>query len=484
MSFFPSNASPGLGRSRPSFKPRLEQLEDRCVPARLLTPVIFVPGQPASLPSDFVAAVNAPAPDPDDILEKLNYFLTHLGAQPEDLTSIFELNPFAGFSDDKIVSPTNALVDALEDKGYVLGVNLFIAAHDWRMPIAPPELVDADDGILRIGTTLDGSDDVFDTGLDYMAYWMDQASEAWLARTGKALKTVDVISHSEGYLLARAYVSSTLYRGTYIDDDNISSKLPSIRNWVSLGAPNGGASGIYNLLQNNFNNDLGNADDGSGLYPIVELAYLALTALDQDIIAPDGSTLFESTDPDPDPLDFIQQYMPSLRAEMPTYGFLDIGSDVNDDAFFRNDLLLDVNFDGPGGNFFGDPNGFVKRLKKMSVFYGAALPTESLVVTVTDGAPLEVLPLSTDPLAFGETQTTTTGPDRFQDITTPQNGDSVLPLQSSEELFKAYHHRKLKLYPQERQEITHNALVTDDQIHEQILNILGVKKGRHWHQGH
>jgi len=482
MLHFSSKVSTGLGRARLSFKPCLEQLEDRCVPARLLTPVIFVPGQPASLPSDFVELVNSG----EDVLAAaaLTEFLTHLGAQPEDLTSIFELKPFPapvpGLPNFDIVSPTNALVDALEDKGYVLGVNLFIAAHDWRMPIAPPELIDADDGILRIGTTLDGSDDVFDTGLDYLAYWMDQAGEAWRARTGRSLKEVDIISHSEGYLLTRAYVSSTLYRGKYIDDDDIASKLPAIRNWVSLGAPNGGASGIYNLLQNNFNNDLGNADDGSGLYPIVELAYLAVTELGLDIIRPDGdldNPLFEGGTV-PDPLDFIQQYMPSLRAEMPTYGFLDNGLDVNTDPDFRNDLLLDVNVAGPGRNFFGNPNGFVKRLKTMSVFYGTALPTESLALTQT--GPGSLLPLSPDAADFNDLQPTTGSPPWLLDVTTPKNGDRVLPLQSSETLFKQYRHRNLKLYPQNRPEIDHNALVTDDKIHERILKILGVK-ARHRH---
>ena len=40
---------------------------------------------------------------------------------------------------------------------------------------------------------------------------------SWLAQTGESLRQVDVISHSEGYLLTRAYVSSTLYNGTYTD---------------------------------------------------------------------------------------------------------------------------------------------------------------------------------------------------------------------------------------------------------------------------
>src|SRR4051794_15338335 len=124
MTFFPSQASKTTGCSRPSFKPQLETLEDRCVPASLsrpLTPIIFVPGQPASLPTDFVAAVNRD--DAPGAVAALNNFLTHLGTDPAKLTSIFDLDPVPGLPQFDIVSPTNSLVEALKGKGYVLGVN-------------------------------------------------------------------------------------------------------------------------------------------------------------------------------------------------------------------------------------------------------------------------------------------------------------------------------------------------------------------------
>ncbi|MBL8797380.1 MAG: hypothetical protein JNM56_25990 [Planctomycetia bacterium] len=82
-------------RNRPgSFVPQLETLEDRCVPARIspsLTPVIFVPGQPASLPRDLVNAANAQ--DVPAATAALNDFLTHLGTHPDNLTSLFNLDP-------------------------------------------------------------------------------------------------------------------------------------------------------------------------------------------------------------------------------------------------------------------------------------------------------------------------------------------------------------------------------------------------------
>ena len=441
-------------------------------PARPLTPIIFVPGQPASLPSDVVAAVNRG--DVSGTSAALTHFLTHLGTHPSRLTSSFDLHVdlLPGVRAFRIQSPTNPLVAALEKQGYVRDVNLFIATHDWRMPIAPPETgADrADDGILRIGATLSNANDQFDHGLDYLAYWLRRAGDAWLAQTGEPLRQVDVISHSEGYLLTRAYVSSTLYDGTYTDAAG-SIQLPKIRRWVSLGPPNGGASGIFKLLKNDFNNPLGVAEDGSGLYPIVELAYLAVTVGGQDIVRPDGSVLF-ARGTRPDASDFIQQWIPSLRSEMATYPFLDDGRDVNDDPLLRNDLLLDLNHGGPDGNFFGDPAGFVSRVETMSVVYGVSLPTPSRVVTRT-GPGGWVVPLTAD--LFGAARPTTDGEVWFKDVETPDNGDSVLPLESAELGYKQNPHPNLKLYPQRSKAIDHDAEVSNGEIHKLIVKILGLE---------
>ena len=50
----------------------------------------------------------------------------------------------------------------------------------------------------------DWAPDSFNSGVDYLAYWMDQAAEAWHDLTGANATSVDVITHSTGGLMARS----------------------------------------------------------------------------------------------------------------------------------------------------------------------------------------------------------------------------------------------------------------------------------------
>jgi hypothetical protein len=215
------DARPRLPALQP-YQPGIEVLEDRCVPA-VLRPLLFVPGQPASVPT----AV-AQAQTPEAQLTAFDDFIGRLGAKPAELTSLFD---FSLFGLIQATSPTNDLVDDLVNLGgYTLfeddntvHPNLFVAAQDWRMPVAPLDGID--DGSLTNLTAQSIADDVFATdlngnagiyryGVDYLGYWMMKAMDAWVAGGGDPSVGVDVVSHSEGHLITRAYVSSPAYGGS------------------------------------------------------------------------------------------------------------------------------------------------------------------------------------------------------------------------------------------------------------------------------
>ena len=468
-------------RLRLTLRPSLETLDDRCLPA-ITRPALFVPGQPASLP---VSVVQAQTPETQ--ASAFNDFIAHLGTKPEELTSIFDFN-LAGLG--QITSPTDALVNDLVSKGgYTLyqnastvNPNLFVATQDWRMQIAPFDGVD--DGILSnltaqgiandvFGTDQNGEAGVFRYGVDYLGYWMIKAMDAWVAAGGDPSVGVDVVSHSEGCLITRAYVSSAAYGGTYTGAH--SGTLPEIANWVALAGPNEGASGIYNLLQNNFSNSLGSDLEG-GLYLFEEAAYLRVTdpILPQPIFGPDGSPLITPADVASGAIttsEFIQAYIGSLRDEMPTYAFLD-GQDVNDDPNFRNNLLLDVN----GGL---DPNAFASRVtESFTAIAGTRLDTLTTATSRT-GTGGTLLPLDAgftgiadvlEILVTGQLPPTKAGDVWIQDNLTPRSGDSVAATRSSLTTYAG--DPRITVLPQDRSNITHNATVTDPYIHGLILNIL------------
>ena len=361
MAWFGSPVSSGR---RLTFRPLVELLEDRVTPSRI--PVLFVPGQPASLPKDVITDLNAK--NYVEAAIDFNYFLTHLGTSPDNLTTEFCV-PSLG-----IPSPSNDLLKALRDAGYRDGVDLFAAVHDWRMPVAP--LDGANDGFLA-NTTYDVmTNGQFNYGVSYLGYWIKKAEAAWYADTSNMglFPGVDIISHSEGNLLVRAYISSAAY---------LDPRMPKVHNWVAAAPPFQGASGIYNLLKNNFANSLGSDVANGGLYPFIELPYIQVATFGATIYGPNGAaaiTRASITDPltgRPDPYRFMQQYIPSLWAENATYAFLD-GQTINNDPRFRNDLMLDLNWTASGAV----ATGFATQVTgAVSVIYGTVNNTLTYAVS-------------------------------------------------------------------------------------------------------
>ena len=108
------------------------------------------------------------------------------------------------------------------------------------------------------------------------------------------------------------------------------------------------------------------------------------------VTGPVPISLNEILDPatnEPDPLRFIERYVPTIRALLATYPFLDLGAgpvDVNDDPAVRNDLLLDLN-DGFDLTGTIDPIPFAD-LTTTTVIYGTnvSTPTVAQQQTRTD----------------------------------------------------------------------------------------------------
>src|SRR5262249_34695666 len=140
-------------------------------------PVIFIPGFGGSF-----ATTSATT----------KWFNT-VGLQPSEL----QIDPFLRAYDD--------LVKSLNNAGYVQGQSLFLAPWDWRLPVA---LEDATiDGTLSKVTTTELTSGTFADGVDYLGDALKRAAAAWAqAYDGRALPAVDVITHSTGGLIARAYV--------------------------------------------------------------------------------------------------------------------------------------------------------------------------------------------------------------------------------------------------------------------------------------
>jgi len=177
-------------------------------------PVLFIPGLGGTLAQD------------DSESGREEWFLNR-GIHPEKLA----MEPLGNRYDDFMATLSNV--------GYVEGVSLFGATWDWRMPVA------LEDGVVdgHLGNHSGGSitDNVFESGVDYLGYWLSRAVEEWTALTGAAPDSVDVVTHSTGGLVSRAYIQSDAY----------GDGLPEINELIQVGVPNQGASAIYNLTLDN-----------------------------------------------------------------------------------------------------------------------------------------------------------------------------------------------------------------------------------------
>jgi hypothetical protein len=397
-----------------------------------------VPGIGGSLPPNL---------DPQH-LDELIAFLTKRGVDPSTL----QLDPYRHTYDN--------LINNLTSQGYVNNQDLFQAAYDWRLPLAPTNT--AFDGHIYGLTAQSITGGVFTYGVDYLGYWLKQAALAWIkVHPGQPLGAVDIVAHSMGALLTRAYIQSDAYGGTFTDAaTNQTLPLPKINSFVMVAAPTLGASEPWNLVNNNFISLAGSQTTGL-IKQGFDLVYTAVVDNAATIAGPTLITRASITNPttgQPDPLLFIEQYVPTFRMLMATYPFLKIHGENNDQPIDvntepqRSDFLLDVN-GGP------DPNAFAALVGNLSGVYGTTLSTPTFA-TRHEGQGGMVWPLdSNNP---GSPPRPTNPGEVWYSDDAQVGGDGTVPLISLEATFRG--DPRVHLFPQTTGDVSHNGLLNNQRV--------------------
>jgi hypothetical protein len=320
------------------------------------------------------------------------------------------------------------LIKSLQNVGYVEGQTLFRAPWDWRLPVAPQD--DTLDGTLSNLSVAELTGGVYHYAVDYFGTQLVAAATAWAKRYGgRSLPAVDVVSHSTGGLITRAYVQSPAYG----QEDADGLTLPKVNRALMMAVPQQGAAQIWNLLNDDFSHDL----EDRGLSWFIGASYQRV--VDGSIItSPNGDITLASITVNgaPDMQKFLNLYLPSLHDLQATFPFLDNGSGTLTvgSPSQRNNLLLDLN-DGLGLNYALDnipagasPNSFLNSptnsiLGPLDVYYSSTSDTPLSAVQKPAGTG-SVVPLgsflsqpATDPW--------------YQLIEGTDNGDLTVPTVSS-----------------------------------------------------
>lgn len=251
-----------------------------------------------------------------------------------------------GFTPDKLVIDPiiysyDDLLETLKNAGYRLGIDLFAATYDWRLPVAPED--GSRDGKISGINAKTITDSNYQYSVDYLGYWLKKAAEAWKKNYPDAppLESVDVIAHSTGGLVTRAYIQSEAHGGSIGN-----SNLPKIGKFIMLGVPNQGAVKAWNPINDNWSSDLAYA---LVIRNFANIPYQWLLKDKTKTLSIKGPTPIsqktvteQSKDPnfesDASKKAFLDQYVPSLKALLATYDF---GAEVKKDQ--ENSLLLDLN---------------------------------------------------------------------------------------------------------------------------------------------
>lgn len=291
---------------------------------KLQVPIIFIPGYAAS------------APEP----EYIDDFIFQRGFSPHKLN----------------ISPVyDTLISTLERAGYKNNYTLFKAAHDWRMSLAP---TDGNlDGILENVTANSITEGSYSYAVNYLGFWLNRALEKH-----PELQYVDVVTHSTGGDLARAYIQSPAYGALYKDPSGKQRRLPKIRNLILGAMPYFGTAHSFRPWGGDFQDVL------TGFIPTTEIEG-RLTALafvevidGATVFGPDYNITLESILREdsmgqiiPDPTTFFRLYTPMRRSLMATYNFLylpnsSVLTNVYNNAFYRAEAVLDLNATSSPGN--------------------------------------------------------------------------------------------------------------------------------------
>jgi hypothetical protein len=411
----------------------LERLEDRCVPST--EPVLLVPGFQGSLP----------------LASQLTNFLHNLGVQPTQLAVTSFYAPLAA---------------AFTSAGYHLGTTLFTVPYDWRLPMAPAD--GNPDGIISGVTAASITDNVYQYGIDYLGYALKVAAQTWIAiHPNNPLTQVDVVAHSEGGLIARAYLQSTAYGGTFVSDTGQSLPLPKIDRLIEVGTPNYGVSSSWEAWNGNFSDYV--------FFGGLSQSLLQSYATDPYNFVLGGGTINGGPAPinlqsitnqqtgQPDPVLFMRQYWAVLGQLSADYNFLMIHGRLTN----ANNLLgiFPVLTDFNGG---ADPNAWASLANSVSLVYATADATLNYDLQRV-GPP-------------GQTYTITSGftnvvPGQVWDQTLviPNDGDQVVPVQTTAQPY--INDARFAKFPQTSQTITHFTLVSNPGVLNLLVSLVTAPAG-------
>ena len=339
-------------------------------------PLLFIPG--------FGGTIVADKNDNGSINDELPGWLTTRGMSPDDLQLEILGDSYQDMVKTFLDTGFYSLNGADTNKA-----PLYVATWDWRMPVAPTDVtivngvINGDDGVIN-GVTGQFADNdtatpLFQSGVDYLGWWLDKASEDWMTRTGDTLQSVDLVTHSTGGLVARAYIQSDAYAtGIKVDD------------LVLAGVPSEGTSSVYNLLHNDFSDK----PAARILGRVVNEAWELMQA-GTPIAGPDAAlTKNNYTNDITGQRKFVKDYVGALSSLLPSYGFLDT-DDGNAANYtlplagdpYLNTFLLDLN----GG---ANKDGFIDLTGETTVIYGQEVET-AIKVQQKEGPEFdEILPFT------------------------------------------------------------------------------------------
>ena len=160
------------------------------------------------------------------------------------------------------------------------GLTLFQAPWDWRLPVAPTDnTIDGMLSNLTVDQLTSGMkpNGVYQYAVDYLGHALVMAAQAWATDfDGRSLPAVNVVTHSTGGNIARAYIQSPAYgqavpAGLVLDDGTPVSPgltLPKLNDFVMMAGANQGSPDAFDVLNNNLS--------GPPLYQVVDAGWYRL----------------------------------------------------------------------------------------------------------------------------------------------------------------------------------------------------------------
>jgi uncharacterized repeat protein (TIGR01451 family) len=335
---------------------------------------------------------------------------------------------------DPLLRSYDDLVATLVSFGYTVGEDLFVVPYDWRLMPGPND--GSRDGKISGISAESITDSKYEYGVDYLGYWLKIAAEKWKDRFPNSkdflpLESVDVIAHSTGGLVTRAYIQSDAY-GVKVGD----LTLPKVDSFIMLGVPNQGAPKAWNPINDDWNSEVAYKTilrqfayfpyekllqgQGNSIKSINGLTFInRLTSTDQSAFINRLTITEQSGNPDPrsqaSRVAFIDQYIPTLKTLLATYDF---GIPVSSKQ--ENSFLLDLNVAASS----------ITNKTNVSVVYGNGVDTiTSLQPRIGPVGLFESDPLQS--FTEGLDRNARAGERWWEEIKTKGGGDGTVPVISS-----------------------------------------------------